>query len=115
MPRCVIDRDDRLVYIGECPIGKLVDGVFRQPVTVKSIYRELNAKGMDIEVHASLKARGCWMWMLEFTDTLQVLTLPFDKVTMYGKKKQISGAGIQYFVALSDFTEKRPAVQLRLV
>lgn len=113
MPK--IEVDDQLVYAGGRPIGKFVDGVFIQKVTARHIFRELNAKGIDVEVHAMLKARGCWLWRLDFTDTLQVLSIPFEKIEIVGVKKQFNGAGVQFFVNLAEFTEKRPVIQARLL
>lgn len=107
--------NEALVFVDGRPIGNYNDGTFTQWVTRRHIYRQLNAKGIDIRVHADLKARGCRQWEIVFTDTAQILKIPFAKITACGISRHIPGAGDQIMVPLSDFNESRPVLQGSLI
>lgn len=102
-------KNENLVFVDNKVIGEVIDGIFVQRIYERHIFREYNAKGIDTNVHARLAGR-CKAWRLEFKDTKQVLTIPFEKIAMVGKIVA-TGAGAQYLVKLTDFNEKRPAIQ----
>lgn len=105
-------ENDDLVFVDKKVIGRIYDGVFVQKTTERHIFRELNAKGMDVDVHGRLAGR-CHTWRLEFKDTKQVLTIPFAKIAQVGALVS-TGAGAQYMVKLSDFNEDQVALQKTL-
>jgi hypothetical protein len=100
---------ERRVYVGGKCIGKVIDGVFPQNITDRHIFRELNAKGMDINLHTALKGI-CDVWRLTHKKTGQVLSIPFEKIEAVAIKKD-TGAGVQLMVPLAEFNEDRPVVQ----
>ncbi len=101
--------NENLVFVDNKVIGEIHAGVFVQRTTERHVYRELNAKGMDVNVHGRLAGR-CDTWRLEFKDTKQVLTIPFAKIAQVGILRS-TGAGAQYLVKLSEFNEDRPVIQ----
>jgi hypothetical protein len=101
--------NEDLVFVDKKVIGRIHDGVFVQKTTERHIFRELNAKGMDVDVHGRLAGR-CHTWRLEFKDTKQVLAIPFAKIAQVGTLTS-TGAGAQYLVKLSEFNEDRPVIQ----
>lgn len=105
-------RED-LVFVEKKVIGTIRDGVFVQRVTHRHIFREQNAKGMDLNVHYRLAGR-CHTWQLIFKDTKQVLSIPFEKIAQVGTVAS-TGAGMQYLVKLSDFNEDQVALQKKLL
>lgn len=104
-------RED-LVFVEKKVIGQFLHGVFEQSCSHRHIFREQNAKGIDVNVHHRLAGR-CHTWRLTFKDTKQVLSMPFEKILEVGKVIQ-TGAGPQYLVKLIDFNEERPAIQHQL-
>lgn len=56
-------------------VGQLENGVFFQRIFTKHIYRAMNAKGIDVNLHRVLRGK-CRIWRLEFDDTKQVLEIP---------------------------------------
>lgn len=105
---------NELVYIDDVPIGRVVAGVFYQTVTPRHIYRRLNAKGIDVSLFFRLR-QVCHTWQIIFTDTRQVLSIPFAKIPAVATKRKVGSAGEQFLVKLSDFNQERPVVQLPLV
>ena len=102
-----------LVFVnGKC-IGEIIDGVFPQKIYDKHIFRELNAKGMDINLHAALRGK-CHTWRLIHQQTHQVLSIPYDKIEVVGVKRD-TGSGPQYYVSLGDFNEDKPAIQVKMI
>ena len=101
--------NENLVFVDNKVIGEIRAGVFVQRTTERHIFRELNAKGMDVDVHGRLAGR-CDAWRLEFKDTGQILTIPFAKIAQVGILRS-TGAGAQYLVKLSEFNEDRPVIQ----
>lgn len=104
---------EELVFVNGKRIGKIIDGIFPQFISDRHIFRELNAKGMDINLHAALRGK-CQVWQLHHEKTGQVLSILFDKIRQVGIKKD-TGAGVQYMVPLAEFNEERPVVQARLI
>lgn len=94
-----------LIYVDGKPVGTLADSVFTQRCTERSIFKQYNAKGMDVSVYRRLQGY-CHTWQLIFTDTRLTLSIPFLKIATVGEIRQ-TGAGRQYLVKLSDFTESQ--------
>lgn len=101
------------VFVRNKCVGDLVDGVWEQRITDRHIYRVLNAKGMDVNLHLALQGK-CHTWRLRHKQTGQVLSIPFVNIEILGTKVD-TGAGVQYMVALSDFTEQEPVKQARMI
>lgn len=102
------------VFVDKKVVGQLEAGIFTQRCTVRHIFRQYNAKGMDEQVYTSLKAGGhCLKWTLIFRDTGQVLTIPFRKIAQVGFAVN-TGSGRQMMVKLSDFNEEKPVIQHKL-
>ena len=102
-----------IVFIDNKVIGHVRDGIFVQKTSLRHVFRQTNSKGMDINVHGRLVGR-CHRWRLEFTDTKQVLSIPFEKIAQVGVITS-TGAGVQYLVHLADFNEDQVALQAKLL
>jgi len=102
------------VFVNGVVIGFLKDDVFTQHITQRHIFRKYNAKGMDLALYRALAARYCDTWRLQFKDTGQVLSIPFDDIARVGHDTD-TGAGIQIMVKLSDFAEQRAPIQEHLL
>jgi len=100
------------IYVNGRRLGDVVDGVWEQKITDRHIYREFNAKGMDINLHSALRGK-CELWRLIHKKTGQVLSIPFEKIEAVAIKKD-TGAGVQLLVPLSEFNEDRPVLQKSL-
>ena len=105
----MVRSDGEPVFVNGRVIGKVIDGVFTQRITDRHIYKELNAKGMDINLHAALQGK-CEIWRLIHKKTHQVLSIPYYKIEIVGIKRD-TGSGPQYYVPLGEFNEDRPVVQ----
>ena len=103
-------REDNMVYIDDVPIGVVRDGVFIQRVTLRHIYRKLNAKGIDVSVYYRLK-QACHTWKLIFLDTRQELSMPLAKIPAVATRRKVGTAGEQFLVKLADFNKDRPEIQ----
>ncbi len=104
--------DRESVFADGHVVGYVEDGVFYQRVTERHIFRQLNAKGIDISLYRQLRHR-CHTWRLTFKDTRQVLSISFERIGAVGMERD-TGAGSQIFVKLQDFDEDKPALQKRL-
>lgn len=105
--------DGESVFVDGNVVGYIEDGVFCQRVSDRHIFRELNAKGIDIGLYRQLRHR-CHTWRLIFKDTHQVLSIPFERIGAVGVERD-TGAGSQILVKLQDFDEDKPALQKRLL
>lgn len=94
-------------------VGQLENGVFFQRVQRRHIYRVLNAKGMDINLHRQLRGK-CRLWRIEFDDH-QVLEIDYKRIEMSGILRPVKGAGMQWMVRLDYFDELKPATQRRML
>jgi len=101
------------VFVKDRFIGLVSDGIFPQNITDRHIYRRLNAKGMDLDLHQTLKGR-CHTWRLTHMKTGKVLEIDFNKIEIVGQRVDFGQIGRQYMVPLSEFTEARPEIQRRL-
>ena len=96
-------------------VGQLENGVFTQTIYTRHIYRRFNAKGMDVRLHHALKGK-CYKWRLIFGDTKQVLSIPYDRIELSGKRDNPKGGIVdQIFVPLELFDEDRVESQKRLL
>ena len=103
------------VFVDGTVVGQLDDGVFKQVIYPRHIYRVRNAKGMDVGLYESLKGR-CSRWMLTFGDTLKVLSIPFPDIEIFGKKmKPGKNMEPQYMVPLTKFNQEQTELQRRMM
>lgn len=101
-----------LVFVDGKVIGRLEGGIFLQKTEERHIFRQNNTKGLDVNVWQRLNGR-CTTWRLDFKDTKQVLSIPFEKISQVGKITS-TGAGAQYLVHLDDFNEDQVVLQEKL-
>lgn len=101
------------VFVERKVVGQLFNGVFVQRVTDRHIFRQYNAKGIDVDLHHRLKPL-CHTWRLVFKDTKRIISIPFEKIEKVGLRYG-TGAGQQFLVGLDEFAEEQPALQPRLV
>lgn len=103
------------VFVDKSCIGEIEGGYFVQKITDRSIYRKLNAKGMDISVYRHLLSR-CKGWMLIHKQTKQVWRIePFSRIEEMADREYCGTAGNQLMVRLEHFNVLQPALQKRLV
>ncbi len=96
-------------------VGQLENGVFFQRMQSRHIYRRYNAKGIDKHLYYSLKGK-CQEWRLEFEDTKQVISIPYNRIGLSGFTHRVGGGvEIQILVPLQLFDEIRPACQRRMI
>jgi len=95
-------------------VGQLDFGVFFQRISTRHIYRAMNAKGMDVNLHRALRGK-CWKWRLEFEDTKRVIEIDYDRIEISGKLIPVVGVGLQWMVRLDLFDELMPATQRRMI
>ena len=96
-------------------VGQLDNGVFFQRIQTRHIYRRFNAKGIDKRLHQALKGK-CREWRLEFEDTKQVISIPYDRIAISGFEHNPGGGiPIQIMVKLQYFDEIKPSSQRRLI
>jgi len=101
-------------FVNNRVVGFLDNRILRQNITGRHIYRRYQGKGMDISLYRSLKSKNCKFWQLQFQDTKQVLTIPFDEIEKVGFEIN-TGSGKQMMVRLKDFSEKGEAKQRYLL
>lgn len=109
-----VNIDTGKVWVERQVIGDYADGVFTQRIGPRSIYQQLNAKGIDVSLFKHLKLIGCHTWRLIHRQTHQILAISLDKVSVVGEV-QDTGSGQQILVRLADFNEERAALQARLI
>lgn len=102
-----------LVFVEGKVIGEVRNGVFVQRTALRHIFRQQNAKGIDVNVYHRLAGR-CKAWRLEFTDTKQILSIPFEKIAQVGTITSTGAVGAQYLVKMDDFNEDQAAIQSHL-
>jgi len=95
-------------------IGTLDKGVFFQRIQTRHIFRQMQAKGIDLQLFRSLRGR-CREWKLEFEDSKRLICIAYDRIEQSGVIKWVPGAGQQMMVELRLFDEIRPGTQKRLI
>jgi len=104
------DRENWVFVEGQA-IGAIRDGYFVQRTTKRHLFRSLNSKGIEYDVYQRLLHEPVSWWRLEFTDTNQILEIPFAMIPELGILNPPYSAGYQYHVKLQYFNETRAALQ----
>ena len=92
---------------------QVVDGVFIQRTTLLHTQQQGDAKGINAYTYRRLVGK-CHTWRLEFTDTKQVLSIPFEKIAQVASLVS-AGTSAQYKVKLSEFDEVQVVMQEKLL
>jgi len=101
-------------FVDKRVVGFLDNRVFHQDITARHIFRQYQAKGMDMSLYRALKGKNCKIWELRFQDTKQVLAISFDQMEKVGFEVN-TGSGKQMMVRLKEFSEKEEAKQRHLL
>lgn len=104
---------DDLVFVDNKVIGRIDKGVFVQRITPKSIYRALNAKGIDEDVLLWLE-KTCHTWRLIWKYTKEIISIPMNRIREVSIKKD-TGAYVQHLVKLHLFNQDQPPLQKNLL
>jgi len=116
METTVLEKDNRrLVYADNRVIGEILDGRFIQRINRRHLLRSLNSKGIEIDVYDRLLHETVHSWRLEFTDTKEILEMPFGMIPRVAILNPPCSAGNQYHVKLQFFRQKQGMLQSRML
>lgn len=103
------------IYHNNRVVGILDGDTYRQQFTAEHVYRQLNARGMSLDVYETLKNLGCHFWLIQNPQTKQGYTMPFYKIKIVATEVKTKTDGIQLMVNFADFNMKHPEIQKPMI